>query len=42
MAEYSCKKVFLYDLKLSHNTSVTDRHTGGRTDNNHANSSTVT
>jgi len=40
------QKVFPYDLKLSHNTSVTDRGTDGqtdrRTDDNHANSSTVT
>jgi len=33
----SCVKKLLYDLKLSHNTSVTD----GRTHDNHANSSIV-
>jgi len=38
MANYSCKKVFTNDLKLSHNTSVKD----GQTNDNHANSSTVT
>jgi len=27
MANYSCKKVFPYDLKLSHNTFITDRQT---------------
>jgi len=39
-------KVFSYDLKLSHSTSVTDGRTDkladGQTDDNHANSSTVT
>jgi len=43
VANYSCK-VFPYDLKVSHNTSVTDGRTDGdrETDDNHANSSTVT
>jgi len=41
MANYSCKS-FPYDLKLSHNTSVTDGRTDKQTDDNHANSSTVT
>jgi len=36
MANYSCKNFFCH-LPLSHNTSVTD----GRSDDNHANSSTV-
>jgi len=39
------QKVFSYDLKLSHNTSVMDRQTDGQTDGrttNRTNSSTVT
>jgi len=32
MAKYSCKSFFFYDLKLSHNTSVTDGRTDGQTD----------
>jgi len=27
MAIYLCKKIFSYDLKLRHNTSVTDEQT---------------
>jgi len=47
MVNYSCKKVFSYDLNLSHNTFVTNGVIDGRTDrrrvdDNHANSSTVT
>jgi len=30
MANYSCKKFFSTTLKLSYNTSVTDRQTKGR------------
>jgi len=41
MTNYSCK-IFPYDLKHSHSISVTDEQTDGQTDNNHANSSTVT
>jgi len=42
MVNHSCKEFLSYDLKLSHNTFVTNGRTDGRTDDNHANSSAVT
>jgi len=41
MANYSCKS-FPYELKLGHNTSVTDGRTDGRQPCQYSNSSIIT